>query len=798
MQFSLDQRTASLGVGEFASFSTCTYEGPSGPSGPERAQLGQHWHSEWRARTAAVDPSARFEISVNGTLRHGGWALQLSGRIDQQSGDTLREIKTVTRALPADEADLRAGFPAYFLQLATYAVLLRADGTPPARLELVFIEALGGISQTVALTAFDEALVLHQAALVVEFLESRRLAAQRRRALSLAAPFASLRPGQEGVITQLSNTLAADAPSGRSVFFEAPTGFGKTGCTLAAALTALRDGTADRLIWLSGKATGQLQAVETLHRLLPAHPGLAWQMRNKSEHCINSVFHCMRDACAFLDGAQERWPNAGLARFWLDPHHPRDLLALHAAGQDARICPYEITRAALPYHDIWIGDYNYLFAPESRQIFLEQPGFDPARTLLIIDEAHNLPERVAAAWSQSANYTATAALLAELDHLAAPTPLLLALEQWARLLGHLDPCDVLEPPDEADFAAALERVATALAKHGVTPSELGPTHTETLWALPRLHALRSQTQLRHLWWAPRAGTLEATCTDASALIGETLAAYRSSLLLSATLAPFDQLAAACALPPPTADSPPSTGHRQPPTAPRPLVLQAPAPWREHAYDVAIDVRVDTTFRRRSESYGLTAETIVQLHAAAHRAVAVFFPSYAYAEAVLRATEHLPVPPRIALQPRGADLATQTAWIEESLTLADALFLVLGSSFAEGIDTLGGRLTHAMVVGPALPEVNALQRARQTAHAGVDRDTAFRRTYLVPGLRKVNQALGRLVRAPGQHAKVLLHCRRFADSSYASLLAREYQFGREIAHETDLVSWLATPLGAAAP
>jgi hypothetical protein len=145
--------------------------------------------------------------------------------------------------------------------------------------------------------------------------------------------------------------------------------------------------------------------------------------------------------------------------------------------------------------------------------------------------------------------------------------------------------------------------------------------------------------------------------------------------------------------------------------------------------------------------------------------------------------------RVALQPRLTDLAAQTAWFEESLVLTDALFLVLGSSFAESIDLLGGRVTHAMVVGPALPEVNAVQRARIAELRDLGREAAFRRVYQIPGMAKVNQALGRLVRAPGQRARVLLHCRRFAELSYAQLLARDYQFGQNIATDSELTAWL---------
>jgi DNA excision repair protein ERCC-2 len=237
-------------------------------------------------------------------------------------------------------------------------------------------------------------------------------------------------------------------------------------------------------------------------------------------------------------------------------------------------------------------------------------------------------------------------------------------------------------------------------------------------------------------------------------------------------------------------------------AAKPALLRAHTPWREGAYNIAFDARVDTTFQHRSKHYVATAATIVALHHAAHRAtgaiptrcVAVFFPSYAYAEAILQQLDAVAPDVRAVLQPKLRDLAAQSAWVEESLLLADALFLVLGSSFAESIDTLGGRVAHALVVGPALPEVNAVQRARlaEATRNGLSRDAAFRRVYQIPGMTKVNQALGRLVRAPGQHARVLLHCRRFLEPSYASLLAPEYQLGTNLLEDADLAAWLERP------
>ena len=129
MQFSLENKTASLSVGEFSDFALGPREAGSGPSGLWRAQLGQHWHNELRNRTTAESTAAEFEVPIEDRLTHRGWTLTLAGRIDQLvpapaglsgvADALLREIKSVTRPLPADEAELRAEYPAYFLQLAT-------------------------------------------------------------------------------------------------------------------------------------------------------------------------------------------------------------------------------------------------------------------------------------------------------------------------------------------------------------------------------------------------------------------------------------------------------------------------------------------------------------------------------------------------------------------------------------------------------------------------------------------------------------------------------------------------------
>lgn len=819
MDFDLDQRTAGLSVGEFSSFTTGPRDAGSGMQGIWRAQLGTHWHNELRARASADTPGAQFEVAISGQIFHRGWTVTLTGRIDQMvrtdTTVTLREIKTVTRPLPAPESELRAAYPDYFAQLSAYAALIRntSSGTLAiSRLklstELVFVETGSGLAQTLSLTPADEAFFNVQLERLAEFLNLRLRARERLRHLSFLPAFATPRAGQE--TTQVDLTTSFERHP--LVFFEAPTGFGKTGVLLEFALGQLRSGHFDRALYLTSKSTGQLQVVDTLSRMTsgaaaslenasttagaPGTTVAAWHVRNKSEHCVNHTFHCVRESCAYLDQLEARWSQSGLARFYLDEKQARDLDTLRAAGRHARICPYEITRTALAFNDVWIADYNYVFAPANRGIFYAQPGFDPARTLLILDEAHNLPSRVADSYSHLARAADARALLSELDHIGAPKPILHAWESWTLLLSALRSVDALDPALEADVADTLSRIADHLGTLPLDYGALGPQFSEQLWKTQTLTEWLDNAQLKKLLWCPSDGELSFTCIDAADAIGAVLHEYGGVVAASATFGPEREFAEACGL---LTENTPSTDSAF-------SVVRAATPWRDAAYDIAVDARVDTSFQNRARHSGTTAATIAALHASAYataanpntsHAVAVFFPSYAYADAIARELERLS-PLRVALQPRIRDLATQTAWVEESLAFSDALFLVLGSSFAESIDLLGGRVTHAMVIGPALPEVNAVQRARLAEFSPLGRTTAFRRVYQIPGMTKVNQALGRLVRAPGQRARVLLHCRRFLEPSYASLLARDYQFGANLLDDGDLNAWLAAGVPANSP
>lgn len=780
-----DLRRVELSVGELADFTTAGPGLGTGAAPLWRLEAGRLWHAHLREEHAA-DPSQRFEVTVGGPLRVHGWDVALTGRIDQLALEPglvrIIEIKTVTVKLPLAADALRRTFPHHLVQTAAYLELARHGGLVPppppnSRLlaELVLVETESGLRQRITLGEEHTLVLRERLAELVAFCEARRTGLARLRGLTVRPAFEEPRPGQETAVAEVADALAA----ARIVLLEAPTGFGKTGTVLECALRRLQSGAATRLVFATGKSTGQWPVVEQLARMQDGDGARVWQMRPKREHCINTEYLCHPARCHHLDGCAARLHATTLWRH--DNPDTVGLDALRAAGAAAEVCPFEITRAALPFRDVWICDYNYLFAPRQSHLFTRVPGFDPAQTLLVVDEAHNLPARAADALSVTVTLPAVRAAAAVLDWIGASAGLRAAWERLARLLGARSPVEELGPEDEDELARVLERVAVETTRQRPEFEELGADAGETLDAALNLRRRLDGDRSRHLLWSRHAGEVSLTCLDAAPEIAAVLGGFESVVLQSATFGPLGAFAASCGLPESAAL--PAEG-RGPWTG-----VRLDAPWRIGAVRVAVDTRGDTTLRARERTAPVLASAVGRLRGASDGPVAVFLPSFAYAglvEHTLAAHQpHL----RCALQPRGADLGAREAFLRDALEAADVLLLVLGGAFAEGIDLLGGRVTHAVVAGPALPELNAVQRARERALAHLGRGVAFRRVYDIPGMLKVNQAIGRLVRAPGQRAHVLLFCRRFATDAYALLLDRDYQQFDTVAADGDLAAWL---------
>ena len=774
MRIDPEKGSVHLSIRELAGFRWAP--SPSSLSaGPWRAALGQRWHEAAQEQTRSTHPEARFEVPVEADWRHRRWTFHLKGRIDQvlpmDEYWLIREVKTVRTPLPADKSILLEAYFDYFAQVAGYLAISRIlpeYNDRAFRAQLQFINIDDGTVQNIDLEPPEEGYFTQQLDALLPYLEDRLSASKRLHDLTIQPAFTTLRPGQADLLERLDTA----SNESKYILLQAPTGFGKTGIALQYALEKMQSGHYQRCIYLTSKSTGQWQAIRQIQAMTGSNLRHI-QMRNRAEHSIESPAHtCNGDSRCDQD-AEHAWQSAGLYPPELFSEGTLSIENTKRLGTEHGLCPYALTRACLPFAEIWIADSNYLFAPSVRNVFFSATNFDPATTLLIIDEAHNLPSRAADALS---NDLPDGELLFALDALA-EAGASRRLQSIGRELSHriaaLTQSGAIPTNARYELLDLCEDFQRTLLQERIDYRSAQPFALELAWRVAETAQKLAQPEGSYLHWTPRRGILRSTCLDPAKWIEQCLNEFGGSLLMSATLDPISEFIEACGL-----------------ENNRPAVAQGQAPWREQAYDVAIDCRVDTRLKQRDRHYQTTAATAAYLVAhSPGQPIVVFFSAYQYAEAVNHYLEALQPGIRIARQERGSNQQEQTEFIEQSLLTADALFLILGSSYAEGIDQLGGRVHTAMVVGPALPEVNAVQEARMDAHTSASREAAFRAAYIVPAMRRIHQALGRLVRAPGQSARILLHGKRFAEPAYGEELAPEYRAEEMIHNETDLLCWL---------
>ena len=775
MKVDYSNRTIRLSASELADFRTGPRQLNRRRRGAWRAQLGVKWHREQERASRESGESGQYEVRIEGNWGHRGWVFHIQGRIDQwieKAGyQLIREIKTTGFTLPADREDLMENFHPYFVQLGAYLAILRERGSegPPIKGELLFINIDDDIRQYVADDSAYLEIFQAQVDAICNFLEDQRNRREHVHRLPHVKAFRQLRAGQEGV----QEALAGASKKNSVLCFQAPPGFGKTGAVLELSLNQLIRGRCNRVIYLTSKTSGQIQVMKQLKGILGETTELAaLQVRNKEELCRFPRCRCPLNDRRLKQG--DRWKSCRLSPqiFLEEPTRQPELLL--EMGEQESVCPYELMRATLPYADIWVGDLNYLFSPRNRTLFHDQPGFELGESLLIIDEAHNLGGRVADVFSYRVDGGTVEILLAELLLANSHPAIRSALEDWLDLLAKLVPSDALDDLLVLECRDCSETLEKAVRNYPITSDFLDEASLNALWELAETASFFANDHLEKLVWCPQKGRLRLSCLDASQEIGEVIDQTGQTVLMSATLEPRPHYLK-------------QTGLCR--RNPAPEWVEAHSPWRREAYRCAVDVRVNTRYKSRGKYLSTTAETLARSVRSSEKPVISFFPSYRYAEDVRRELRDAFPQIRAVLQNRGGAPAEQIAFIDEAMLGKDLLLLILGSGFAEGIDHLGGLVGLAIVVGPALPKVNALQNKRMRDRRDLGRMVAFEEVYQIPGMQKINQALGRLVRAPGQSARILFHGVRFAQPSYQNLLLKDYRSDRLIRNDEELLQWL---------
>lgn len=758
MKINFDTQSVTLSAGELSQLFISTSRGErSKQKSAWRSKVGQEWHVRF-AKEKAKSSEIQSEVSLKKTISHRGWSIQIDGRIDLieklLAQTILWEVKTVSRPLPISAEDLYFLYPHYFNQLSIYHFLYQQEHpSEQSKAQLAFISISNEEIQTIAVDPREvDERARHLIDQLVGYLQSRRDKQSSRRNLSFQPAFTSPREGQEFAKKQLIFRASKE----KFICFEAPTGFGKTGVSLEAALALLRDSKFSRIIYLTGKNSGQQEVINQLDKMIlpQERDGLFYyQMQNQANHYrpepslpelpAEVTIALRQDSVSFSD--------------------------VQHLAQQYQVDGYFLSQLRLNYCDIWVGDYNYVFSPKAKNVFFDRADFSAEETLLIIDEAHNLPERVRSALSSRICFEEVRDLRNQIDFFA--NRWIQLLEEW---LNSLEELTERSPLSDQDFIRwqdlTWETLELAKEKHPPI-EEFSDFQKEAWWNLLSFSEAVQSEEEGYFLWIPRPHALEYACLDASSDIKKTIQSFKHSIAMSATLQPHQDFFAQLGF----------AGHAEAP-------LEVPAFWRENAYSVAVDTRINTSLRTRERHYATTAQTIYDLASTCTSPLVVFFSSFAYASAIATYLESAFGHLSLAQQESGWTSDEQLQFLEECLLTSQVIFLVMGGSLAEGIDLLGGKVSTAMVVGPPLAEQNALHE-EIASYTNIHAEKNFSNTYAVPAMRRLHQALGRLVRAPGQSARILLHDQRFGQSPYKELLLPEYQPSLSIQSDAQFANWL---------
>ncbi len=724
---------------------------------PRRAQAGIAGH---RRIQNARPGDYQAEVPVAGRVETERFVLHIAGRIDgvwpREDGLVVEEIKTTTQSLdPAPDN------PVHWGQAKIYAHLLAvARGLETVTVQLTYYHLDSGEILEIPrrltaadLKSFFDAVVaryLEWAATVIDW-RTRRDQSIR----DIAFPFPRYRPGQREMAVAVYRAVRDGFP----LLAQAPTGIGKTLAVWFPAVKAMGEGLIDRIFYLTARTTGRLVAQDALAHLRRA--GLRFRtlsLTAKDKICFRPEAGCSAEICEFARGHYDRLNDALAAAFTVEALTREAVETLARAHQ---VCPFHLAMTLAEWVDAIIGDYNYIFDPRVRlKQFFEEEG--AGRSLILVDEAHNLVDRAREMYS---------AELSTDDLHAVRTPLKTAAPSLDRALGRARrllsaaaedaPTNgvprVSERPSE-EVLDSLRRVLrlaeTVLIRQTDAPWRMGLMEcyfgVQAFLQVAEAYDGRYATFCRRI---KKEARVRLFCIDPAPGLAETIGCAASAVFFSATLAPMDYFAAVLGLP--------KTVTR----------CQFPSPFDRGRLAVRVARRISTFYKDRAESVNQVAEAIVAVVTARPGNYLAFFPSYAYLELVHEVLGRNW--PQIATRCQApamtdAERDAFLRWLPAAPEAARLGFAVMGGVFGEGIDLVGDRLTGAIVVGVGLPAIGPEREQIRRYYEG-EQGRGFDFAYRYPGINRVLQAAGRVIRSAADRGVVALVDARFARADYRRLL-----------------------------
>ncbi|HHQ1149809.1 TPA: ATP-dependent DNA helicase [Listeria innocua] len=695
----------------------------------------------------------------------------LEGRADGViNGEMIDEIKTTEVEMDEITEDFR---PLHWAQLICYGFMLaEKSDLAEVTLQLTYYQVADKeVKQFTRVMSRKEMSTFVDDLLSKYAIWAKMSAAwemKRNKSIQeLTFPYDGYRRGQRELAIAVYRTAMDD----EKLFCEAPTGIGKTMSTLFPSVKAMGEGKADKLFYFTAKTITRQVAEDALDEM--RRKGLAARsvtITAKDKICFLDERKCDPEHCQFARGYYDRLNEALFDMLQTEETITRSVV--EAFARKYTLCPFELSLDVALFCDVIVCDYNYLFDPVVylKRFFADGPG----RYTFLVDEVHNLVDRARSMFSATLSKSIIMQVKRELDK-KTDKKLLNSVTAMNKIMIALNKQLAEENKTIYVKKEALSDWNEAVLKFSYVAKDWLPKNTETkaqadvlelyfeslrYLKIAELYDKRYVTQITR----NRSDVLiKQLCLDPAFLLSEKLKLGASSVLFSATLRPIDYYTNLLG------------GNNDTSR------LTFASPFKQNNMHLMVADYISTKYQRRENSLESVIDALYAMLSGKKGNYLFFFPSFQYLETAFELFSEKYPEVRAQKQQSFMNEAEREEFLAAFETGREETFVgfcVLGGVFSEGVDLRGERLIGTAIVGVGLAQMNVeSDLIKDYYNETIGR--GFDYAYQIPGMNKVLQAVGRVIRGEKDQGVVLLIEERFATERYKALFPAHWNHARTV-------------------
>ena len=570
------------------------------------------------------------------------------------------------------------------------------------------------------------------------------------------------RKGQRELVSGVYRTILRK----KELFVQAPTGIGKTMSTVFPAIRAIGEGCGDRLFYLTAKTITRTVAEEAVSIL--KEKGLQFKaitLTAKEKMCILDEPECDPIHCPRAKGHFDRVNDAVYDMLEKQKKLTRE--SIERQAEDFHVCPFELSLDLSEWADGVICDYNYVFDPTAhlKRFFADNVSGD---YLFLIDEAHNLVERGREMYSASIykeDVLEVKKLMKDRDK-----KLVKSLESVNKLMLEMKrECENYRLVESVSpFAVKLMNLLTQMERYleeerNAGNAEQPDAFMELFFQVRQFLEIHELLDENYIQYTELEGSgrfkVKLFCVNPAQNLNHYLSQGNSTIFFSATLLPIDYYKQLLSV---EKDD---------------YAVYAESKFPQENRKILIGSEASTKYTQRgTEMYRKIADYLRSTVDGKNGNYIAFFPSYQFMEDVLEEFEKLASGVELVIQSQFMSENQREEFLEmfeEERDHPMLGFCVMGGVFSEGIDLTHDRLIGVIVVGTGIPQVC---NDREIVKNYFDQKgmRGFDYAYLYPGMNKVLQSAGRVIRTEDDKGIILLLDDRFQNRQYQQLFPREWK------------------------